>query len=309
MKVSRYLCRVVGESYDRAVHFHPATVRRMTVFALAIHLPVLLWTVQSFLIARCIFGASEAIAGVVAGVCGFIIYLLERLVVGTPNSRAVGGLRVLIGVVVALLGSSAVDLMLFDREISHQLRVEGERLLIQTHSQRVKQLDAEVERLRQEWLRAQAAASCEADGTCGSKVRSTGPVYRELARQAERLRGDFDQARMKAASQRDADRAELRAWKASLRVLEEAGLLQRLQALYDYIDGNPMARWVWALTLFFVVAIELVVIFTKFAFGQTVDDHIDLVRESVARHQADSYLEAMTSPYAGARQALRLMRE
>jgi hypothetical protein len=43
------------------------------------------------------------------------------------------------------------------------------------------------------------------------------------------------------------------------------------------------------------------VVLVKLVFGETVDDHLDQVREQVARHRAMSYLEGVTSPYAGVR--------
>jgi hypothetical protein len=55
---------------------------------------------------------------------------------------------------------------------------------------------------------------------------------------------------------------------------------------------------------FLVLAMELMVVFVKLVFGETVDDRLDRIREELSRHKAESYLEAMTSPLAGARMLL-----
>lgn len=304
MKVSAYLCCVVGERHERALRYHPATVRRLTAFALALHLPVLLWAVQGYLIARGVFSAEPGHALACALACGVVIYLMERLVLATPNNAVMSVLRLVIGLVVALLGASAVDLLIFKREIEQQIRTQAEARLVALHERQAQETAALVATARNEWLAAQAAASCEADGTCGSRVRSVGPVYRELARQAERLRADYEEMQSKAQAQRDEQVQHLQAWKASSQVLDEAGLLARVQALHDYIGHNPVAWWAWMGMFLFVLAVELIVVIAKFSFGDTIDDHLDRMRERLAMHQAASYIEAVTSPLAGARQAL-----
>lgn len=295
---------MVGERHERAVRYHPATVRRLTAFALAIHLPVLLWALQGYLLARGVFGAAQGHALGVALACGSLIYLLERLVLATPNSAVMSVLRFVIGLVVALLGASALDLLIFKREIEQQIRAQGEARLVALHEHESRDMAALMAAARSEWLAAQAAASCEADGTCGSRIRSVGPVYRQLSQQAERLRADYEELQSKAQAQRDEQVQQQLAWKTSSQALEDAGLLARVQALHDYIGHNPVAWWAWMGMFLFVLALELIVVIAKFSFGDTIDDHLDRMRERLALHQARSHIEAVTSPLAGARQAL-----
>ena len=46
------------------------------------------------------------------------------------------------------------------------------------------------------------------------------------------------------------------------------------------------------------------VVLVKLMFGETVDDVIERVRESVNAHKAIAYQEAMTSPLLNARQLI-----
>ena len=57
----------------------------------------------------------------------------------------------------------------------------------------------------------------------------------------------------------------------------------------------------WLLFFVLVLSMELMVVFVKLVFGETVDDRLERIREQLSRHKAESYLEAMTSPLAGAR--------
>ena len=66
------------------------------------------------------------------------------------------------------------------------------------------------------------------------------------------------------------------------------------------------AAWVaWALFFMLVLCMELMVVFAKLVFGETVDDHLVRIREELSHHRARSYLEATTSPLAGAQSLLQ----
>jgi hypothetical protein len=126
MSISNYLCHVVGEDPARAARFHSSTIKRAKAFAIAIHIPVLLWAMTGYLIASQIFKLTDVAAAGIAFLCSGLIYLVERLVLATPKVWFVNLGRVVIGVVIAVLGASTVDLVVFDREVKQQLLHSGE---------------------------------------------------------------------------------------------------------------------------------------------------------------------------------------
>ena len=304
MRVSSYLCHISGEDPSRVNRMHLCTRRRVQACAIALHLPVAMWTVTGYLIANQVFALEPAMAGLAAGFCAAVVYLLERLVLGTPKSRAVSCVRVAVGLVVAVLGATAADLVAFQREIEQQLRAAGTARITADFDRRLAAQDELVAQRRVEWMQAQATARCEADGTCGSRVRSTGPVYREIARHAQQLRQDHEAALATLEALKAQREAELAEWAVSPRALEEAGLLARVEALHDFIQEHPAAQRAWLAVLVLMLALELVVVFVKAVFGETVDDRIEAVREALSRHKAESYLQAMTDPAAGVRDLL-----
>ncbi|MCF8156262.1 MAG: DUF4407 domain-containing protein [Rhodoferax sp.] len=171
--ISSYLCHVVGETPQRAARFHASTVRRTKAFAIAIHIPVLLWAVTGFVIASQIFRQSQVASAGVALMCAGLIYLVERLVLATPKVWFVNVSRVLIGLVISVLGASTVDLVIFDREIAEQLLLTGEATLLAEHGALLATQANTVAQKKTDWLKAQEAANCEANGTCGSKPMET----------------------------------------------------------------------------------------------------------------------------------------
>ena len=301
MNISNYLCMVVGETPDRVARLHESTRRRMKTFAIALHIPVVLWAVTGFVIASRVFHLTNWESAGIAAFCSGLIYLLERLVLATPKAWFVNVGRLVIGLVISVLGASAVDLVIFEREIVLQLRVAGQARITAEYDLALAQQQAVVSQKKTDWMTAQTAANCEADGTCGSRVRSVGPVYQKLAQQAQLLRQDYDRAHTRLEALAVERQTALDAWRESPKALEEAGLLSRVDALHQYTMNNTAALVAWLLFFVLVLSMELMVVFVKLVFGETVDDRLERIREQLSRHKAESYLEAMTSPLAGAR--------
>ncbi len=298
--ISSYLCHVVGESPARASRFHVSTIRRTKAFAIAIHIPVAVWAVTGYLIACEVFKLPNSLSIAIALGCAAMIYLVERLVISTPKVLIVNIGRVAIGIVIALLGASAVDLVIFEREIQEQLSVSKKEALEATHDAGILQQIKLVDRKKEDWLQLQSTANCEANGTCGSKIRSTGPVYRELARQADFLRKEYVLAQKQLTKLQDEKKLALDDFRTNSTSQTDAGLLNRLQALHDYTDRNRWAFVAWALFFTLVLFFELMVVFCKLVFSDTVDDELETIREAISQKKARDYMEAVTNPVAGA---------
>jgi hypothetical protein len=296
MTVSNYLCFVVGAQPERVRRSHASTQARTAAYGIALHIPVLIWCVTGYLIASQLFELqSTASAAVACGAAG-LIYLVERLVIACPPGRIVTACRVAISVIAAILGASAVDLTIFQREIEQQLRADREREIVERHEQASIGQRAEVERRKADWGDAQRAAACEADGTCGSRLRSTGPVYRQLARHAEVLRNDYLRSVQRLDGLATQRTLELKGAATSGEALREAGLLARLDALHRYTMSHRTALVAWMLFFLLVASFELIVLGIKFGFGETVDDRVERMREAADEHRATEYLESLRSP-------------
>lgn len=296
MTMSSYLCCIVGETPQRAARFHQSTIRRTTAFAIALHIPVLLWAATGFVIASQIFKLGDLAAGSVALMCSGLVYLVERIVLATPKAWFVNIARVVIGLVISVLGASTVDLVIFDREITEQLKRDGEARLIDEQDKLLQAQASVVAQKKADWLAAQEAANCEANGTCGSKVRSVGPVYRELARQASLLHREHSEAEAQLAAMQAHKGQVLAKWRNDPTVADKAGLLARVQALHTYTMSNIAAQVAWGMFFVLVLFFELMVVLAKLVFGETVDDVLDRMREEISRQKAEDYVRATTTP-------------
>lgn len=304
MTISNYLCHVVGEQPARAARFHPATLRRTKAFGIAIHIPVLMWAVTGFVIASQIFKQDDVQSGAVAFFCAGLIYLVERLVLATPKVWFVNLARVLIGFVIAVLGASTVDLVIFDREVTQQLLQTGEDRLRAEHDHLLATQKQVLEQKKADWVKAQDAANCEANGTCGSMLRSVGPVYRELARQANQSRAEYMAAQEQLARMNEKKEQAIEQFRTAPQVVDKAGLLARVEALHEYTRNNTAAFVAWVLFFTLVLFFELMVVLSKLVFGDTVDDELDRIREHISQQKARDYMQAVTSPVMDARKLI-----
>jgi hypothetical protein len=204
--------------------------------------------------------------------------------------------------VIAILGASSVDLIIFEREITEQLQVNARKRVVYDFDQKATSIKLSMEQNKSDWLRAQESANCEANGTCGSRLRSVGPVYRELARQADALRKDYlaEQKKYEILNSRKLE--DLESFTTFEQVNLNAGLLSRIKALHEYTTENTIAFVAWMLFLLLVLFFELIVVISKIVFGETVDDELDLIRESISQDKARAYKEAITSPMYSARE-------
>jgi len=302
--ISNYLCHVVGEQPSRVARFHPSTIKRTKAFAMAIHIPVLMWAVTGFVIASEIFKFGAVQSALVAIFCAGLIYLVERLVLATPKAWYVNAARLVIGFVIAVLGATTVDLVIFDREVTQQLLQDSEQRLRAEHDVRVSVQTQAVQQKKADWFKAQEAANCEANGTCGSKLRSVGPVYRELAQQANILRQEYLAAQEQLAVLRDQNARALDQLRAAPPATEKAGLLARVAALHAYTQNNTAAFVAWVLFFTLVLFFELMVVLSKLVFGETVDDELDRIREQISQQKARDYYLGVTSPAGQAHRML-----
>jgi hypothetical protein len=305
VKINSYFLLLLGESRSDVESLHRSSISRLKAYAIAMHIPLFIWVGTGFLVAARIFQLSADAAVGVAMCAGLLVYLVERVVLATPKGWIITVLRLLLGLLMAVVGSAMVDLVLFDREIAIKLQREAEHQL-EAQQQMLLHTQAErVEEARTLWLSSKAAANCEANGTCGSGIRSTGPIYRELVAQAEIARADYLQAAAKLESLEKSTQKELQTLREHGVETSKIGVLARLEALHDYILNTKIAGLVWLVFCSLIVLMELMVVFVKIVFPATADDLICEINEAVSAQKARDYRAAVISPLFGARQLLR----
>jgi hypothetical protein len=301
--LNTYFCHVIGEDASRFPRLHPSTVKRIKAIAIAIHIPVLLWAVTGYVIAASIFNTSTIQSIFIAAFSATLIFMIERIVIATPKTWYVNVGRIFIGLIIAILGASTFDLVIFEKEIQMQLQETQKLKILDEFGKAISEQSRLALQRKSDWMSVQQAANCEANGTCGSQQQNLGPIYIALASQADFLKNEYLVTEHKID-----DLVKQRDQKLSYDpeiVINQAGLLARIEALHQYTMQNPAAMVAWTLFFLLILSFELMVVLSKLVFGETVDDEIDRIREQVSQDKANRYLNSMTSSTAASRSLLQ----
>jgi hypothetical protein len=284
----------VGENPEKLSKWHRSTIDRTKAFAIAIHIPVLLWALTGYVIASSIFNLGVTASIAVATFCSVLIYMIERIVLATPKNWYVNVMRLLIGIVIAILGASTFDLVIFDKEVRYQLKKTEELRVNDNFDRQIANKSQILLIKKNDWLKAQDAANCEANGECGSKTKSLGPIYKALKDHANDLKQEYVQAQLELERLLIDKNQNLDI--ADKRIVSESGLLARIEALHQYTLENRAALVGWGLFFSLILFFELMVVLSKLVFGETVDDRIETIRGVIIENKVKSYQDTITSP-------------
>jgi len=294
MNITNYLFHIVGENPARLAKLHRSTIDRTKAFGIAIHIPVLLWAITGYVIAKEIFNLDYQTAIGISIFCAGLIYLIERIVLITPKKWYVNLIRLLIGLVIALLGASTVDLVIFDKEVRFQLQKTEEQRINNHYEKLVFNQNQALLTKKADWLKAQEAANCEANGECGSRSKNLGPIYKALKNQADLLQKDYFKAQSDLENLYQERVNKLEASRNN--IIAESGLLARIEALHQYTIENKAALVGWCLFFSLILFFELMVVLAKLVFDETVDDQIEKIREELTHSKAKTYINSINSP-------------
>lgn len=283
------------QSEQRRARKHPTTIKRRWAFTLAILIPIGLWSMSGFMISRTVFELDAWSSAWVSIACGLTISIVEGIVILSPKSPKVTAARMVIGLVMAALGAATVDLVIFDREVTAQLIENAKTRVGVDYDNRIRQQQEEVRLNKADWDRKLASASCEGDGTCGSRQRNLGPRYMALKKEADDAKSAYRQAGEGLLKLKEMREAAIGQISEHSKEVKSAGLIDRLTALHQRIFNSAPAMVVFSLFLILILALELMVLSVKLVFGETIDDKKEEIMATLEESRVKDYLAALTS--------------
>jgi hypothetical protein len=263
---------------------------------MAISIPISLWAVSGYMVSRIIFQQDAGASALTALACGFVISLVEGIVILSPKSRRVAAARAVIGLVMAAIGAVTVDLVVFDREVRAQLILNAKDEARQDYDNRINKQEKEVQRKKADWDQKLRNAECEGAGTCGTGRRNLGPLYMALKKEADDAKAAYRTAEDFLFQLRDGRTPTIAKIDENSDAVRNAGLLDRLAALHDRIGRNTITIVVFFLFITLVLALEMMVLSVKFAFGETIDDKKEETETQLEQLRLESYVAAVSSP-------------
>lgn len=265
--------------------------QRRTATICAVQLPIIIWALCGYALASQLFGLSLWPSLAVAAGCAYVIYLVERLVLSTARTNAMFLARFVLTLLMSALGACVFDLVVFEKDIKVELRAKEAAAYVQQMQPEIERKAAEVQAKEKAWNDALGKANCEADGSCGSGKRSTGPIWRELKRQADEKREDY----RAAAEGLEAFKLQVQADSGNKgeRAVAEAGVLKRLQALHEYINANKPALAWWVVLFLVIMLLEASVLLAKYAGGKSIEEKLHELREAMTLQRVERHAQML----------------
>lgn len=265
---------------------------RRTALRCAFQLPVIIWAVSTYALARQVFDLGVAGSLAAGAAMGYVVAVVETMLVATPRSAWLFVARLILTMVMSILGATSLDIALFEKDIATQIRASAEAVYVKKREPEITALQGKIAQKKTDWQnalnKANDEAQCRGSGRCG-----LGKIAAELLTQAGKKREDYEQAEQ-ALHKLQAD-IKQGGITASQNAPRNAGVLGRVTAFHDFVKDNPPAFWFWILLLTMLLFLESSVLIARYAGGESLAERIERLEEK----RLLDVLERHVSPLAG----------
>ncbi|MEX6689772.1 DUF4407 domain-containing protein [Danxiaibacter flavus] len=180
----RFYCFLTGDNYLMIAKDTPKSQQKVKILGNALLVPVIIWTVSSFLLARQVLATSISAAIITSICCTILISLIERIILMSKNNSKTALLSFFLGGCIALMGSLVIEQIVFAEDIDYMLQKNREKYAKQVAAERGQIFDSVQQmQLKLEYLLAMKAAVKEAEQLAinemddkGSGIKGTGGV-------------------------------------------------------------------------------------------------------------------------------------
>jgi hypothetical protein len=309
--MNKFLCWIVGQdhrTFDSNFEKDKIDYRN---FAHVIMIPVLIELAASFLISHRIFNLSYPISALVSVFWAYLILMIERAVINAPQQKVNGklsltskmlyGIRIAMGILIALFGTFTFDTILFDKEISQQLRETEITKINNEYNLLISKQSKQTEQFNLDWKNKLHDMNCEASGRCTgeySQISGVGPRFKEIKSQADKLQVLYQTSEDKVKSlsiERDNKVND-----AKLNIVNQSGLLERVKALHTFIKKDIAAQALFWIVLVLLFFFQLLVVLFKLVSGESVKNRIINNKTKIMIDKHDLYTDIATSKAADA---------
>jgi hypothetical protein len=283
-------CLITGDNYTIVANDTPASKKKIIALGTAVLLPVTIWLFNGFVLSYQVLKTGIACAIVISIVCATIVFLIEKLIVMANGNGWLTLIRVLIGLIIALLGSIALDEVIFKREIDTGmpfLTEEYKTQLIRKTEMEFKDqhnyrnLETSIANAQVKYDSAFESAIHEADGTTGTKAKGVGQITKFKSEKAKERKADLNELlREKQALDVIKDSLLNATSQKVEKSFDENGLLVRVKALFDLISGDKYMVGIYTLLSTLMFFFEFFVVILKLTLKKTnYERRIELIEE------------------------------
>lgn len=299
MNSLKLACNIIGEEYPYVKTFTQGGKRKIYLYANCLLVPVILWFINGYLLITNVLEGTMFAALLTAFIAAFIIFLIERAIIMSNGSKPIFWFRIVLGFIVASLGSISLDEVIFKHDIDNQVAIYKQAAIDSAvhkverdYQNQIALQQSIVNQKGIVWNQSLTDAKSEADGTGGSHQKLVGKITLLKKSIADEQKNDYITENNKLSQlTSNVDTA-----KANARIKAEANfkgnaLLVRIRAMSDLIAKDKVMRGVYVLFTLFLFCLEFLVVLIKVGSKYSFDEELEKAREQLLRAKTKKTLD------------------
>lgn len=270
-------CLLTGDDYNLLKDETPQSKKKVKLFAFCIVIPVLFWTINSFLMSSNVLMKDFSTSVITMIVCAVIIFAIEKIIIMSNGSKGIAAFRIVLALIIALIGSLSLEEVIFKNDIDTQMS-ENKRVYV-ANALAIKKDELNLNILKKEnevnykdsiWKEAKNAAIGEADGTRGSKIPNRGKITELKLQKADELKNERDITNTQLHVMKTSNDSILAIYETQLiQSYDMNSLLLRIKALFDLVVKDKFMLFFYILFTALIFLMESIVIIIKLFSKET----------------------------------------
>ncbi len=297
--MTKFFSILIGENPTYTASFQPSSKRKIALYATCLMVPVILWFVNVYLLVLKTMELGMAVAIISAVFAALMIYLIERSILMSNGGRPIVVFRLIMGFLMALLGSISLDEVIFKSDIDNQMHlykkaaIESAANSIDGEFQaQLNQQQANVSQKSAAWTHSLEDAKSEADGTGGSKQRMVGKIAMLKLDIAQNQANEYKQEGIKLQQLKALiEHRKTEARQMAAASFNESALLVRVKALFDLVSTDIFMAIIYGAFTLFLFCLEFLVVIIKTTSKKSIDEEIEEAREKLLRFKTNKIIE------------------
>lgn len=268
---------ITGDDYQMLKSDTPYSRKKVNTFVGVLFLPVLMWTINIYLLQQSVLKGSVLASIISSLIAGTIIFIIERSIIMANGSKLVMIFRVFLGFLIAILGSMAFDEVIFKDDIDQQLSTYKSNLLRESdckidaiYAPAIQSKESEVASKHQIWMGSLDKASKESDGSGGSGYRGVSEITRLKLSIAVQNEQDYTKSKSELGTllaKREKDKLEATAKIESS--FNNHALLLRIKGMFDLICNNGWMCFIYIVVSLVLFLLEFMVVILKLSLPKS----------------------------------------
>jgi hypothetical protein len=274
---------LIGKDWQTVKTYRKSSQDKIKLFGSILLIPVVLWGLNGYLMSREIFESGLGSSILVGLVLSFIIYLIERSILLAQSNPVINRLRILLGLIVAILGSLTMDEVIFKNDIDNMMQTYKVEIVDEETQKwdtlylgRIDSISRIVNFKTSVYKQRSDEYYLEIEGKANSGVGGDGPMAKQKLEMMNRAYEDLksDQEVLKKIESEWRENREF-AKKDSRESFNDKGLLMRMKALFRLILSDWVSFIVFFLYFLLVLIMETLVIIMKKFTPLSVDEELE----------------------------------